>query len=701
MPSSKGDKKENDMDIENCAVTDDSLSLLEEEIKVLASKPKDFFTNFINNQKLFKQAVELFLRSEIAVHRIISSAKTQGVTGKDITEALRLIKKEAKENGSQIPSAIMKARIKDYLPTAPVADEATLPVGYKFLGNCGISVGLHNGPDSIVSSYPLFITCIKHNRLTGIEYVTLLWIVDGIKRSITVERKVIAKKSQIVDLASHGLPITSTNADEIIDYLFAYEKTNAHCVDKVEATHKLGWTPDMEGFLWGHQFFLGQKPDPSSGKQPVIEFLGRDQGDEQIADGFCSKGGYREWISLVNDILIYPDVAFLLYASLATPLLPVLGVQNFSLELSNPSSSGKTSALLLGASAWGAPELHSNSFVNTWYATPVWIGRAASILNGLPLYLDETKLVHSQDRRERAGEIVSRTFYMITAGKDKARGTLQGTERTEPFRTILFSTGESPSLNLSNNGGSKGRLIDLCGNPFFKTDAESKSVVDRVNWTIQENYGHAGPRVVQFILDHRDQWNFWKEAYREADSILTKSEEMSPIEMRLGEYFAFITTAIPIIHAALPELRRDRPVKELLGSVWDRARNEAREADVLTKVLNIIQSYIINNNEMIYSKTLSEDNVPWDRKSYIGYQDIDSNDNWSFVGLYPEVFNELLKKNGYDPSVILNDLKLKNLLSLTSTKGYARDVKIPGTSVKGKMKGLSLYCLKKEAFNFN
>jgi len=689
------------MDIENCAVTDDSLSLFEQEIRVLVSKPKDFFTSFINNQELFKQAVELFQISEIAVYRIISSAKIQGVTGKDITEALRLIKKEAKEYASKIPSATMMVRIKDYLSTAPIADEAILPMSYKFTGNCGISVGLHDGPDSIVSSYPLFITCIKHNRLTNIEYVTLAWIADGTQRSVTVERKIIAKKSQIVDLASYGLPITSTNADRIIDYLFAYEKTNAHCINKVEATHKLGWTPDMEGFLWGHQFFVGKEPDSSSGKKPVIEFLGRDPGDEQIADGFSSKGDYREWISLVNDILIHPDVAFLLYASLATPLLPVLGVQNFSLELSNPSSSGKTSALLLGASAWGAPELHSSSFVNTWYATPVWIGRAASILNGLPLYLDETKLAHSQNRMERAGEIVSKTFYMITAGKDKARGTLQGTERTEPFRTILFSTGESPSLDLSNNGGSRGRLIDLCGNPFFKTDAESKSVVDRVNWTIQDNYGHAGPRVVQFIIDHRDQWDFWKEAYREADSILTQSEAMSPIEMRLGEYFAFVTTAIPIIHASLPELRRDRPVKELLESVWNRARNEAREADVLTKVLNVIQSFIINNNEMIYSKALSEDNVPWKKESFIGYQDIDSSDKWSFVGLYPDVFNDLLKKNGYDPSAILHDMKLKSLLSLTSSKGYVKDVKIPGTSEKAKMKTLRLYCLKKEAFNFN
>ena len=121
--------------------------------------------------------------------------KTQCVTWKDVTEALRLIKKKSKENASQIPSAIMKTIIKDYLPTASVADEVTLPVGYKFIGNCAISVGLHDGPDPIVSSYPLYITCIKHNRLTNIEYVTLAWIADGVQRSVTVERKIIANIS--------------------------------------------------------------------------------------------------------------------------------------------------------------------------------------------------------------------------------------------------------------------------------------------------------------------------------------------------------------------------------------------------------------------------------------------------------------------------------------------------------------------------
>jgi hypothetical protein len=689
------------MDIENCAVTEDSLNLLEEEIKVLASEPSNFLVNLTTNKQLFGMIIDHFQRSEADVKIILQSTRRHGVKDKDVKEALALIKQKTKEMASKIPSTTMKIRIKDHIQNAPVADEATLPVSYKFTGNCGISVGLHDGPDSIVSSYPLFITCIKHNILTNIEYVTLAWIADGTQRSVTVERKIIAKKSQIVDLASYGLPITSTNADRIIDYLFAYEKTNAHCIDKVEATHKLGWTPDMEGFLWGHQFFVGKNPDPTSGKKPAIEFLGRDQGDgqgdDQIADGFRSGGSYDTWVSLVNDVLEFPDVIFLLYASLTPPLLPIFGVKNFSLELSNQSSSGKTTAMLLGASCWGVPELHASSFVNTWNATSVWIGRAASILNGLPLYLDDTKLAKAQDRRGRDGDLVTNTIYLIASGRDKARGTLQGTERTEPFRTILFSTGESPSLDLSNDGGSRGRLIDLWGNPFLKTDKESKLLVDRINRTTQDHYGHAGPRLVQFILDHRDQWPLWKEAYQEANDLLTQTESMSPIEMRLGEYFAAIATAIVIIHAALPELRRDKPVKELLASVWSRARKEAREADTNLRALQLVQELIIDRSDEIYTNDMASQGVLWKEGGFIGIKEIDKRGNFVSIGLTRRILEEVLRKNGLPLQETIKNWGSKGwLLQNESSDGYQRQVSIPGTSEKSKMNKKNLYCLKKE-----
>jgi len=680
----------------------DKQTELVEELNKILIKPKEFFGKFYATNGLLEKMTSMYLENEIEVQKLLNEANDRGVTKSDIASILKTLKNQFKLIKKQQLPPVIKATIKTNIQDAPVSDQAVLPSGYFFTQSQGISYNYDPDKDNVpISLCPIFITEIKHNKCTNIYYVTLSWKEDDVFKSITKEKNFIAKKSLIVDLASHGFPITTTNADKIINYLFAYENVNSHCIDKVAVTDKLGWTDDMEGFLWGNRFLSRHDHASPPDKKPSMMFFGSAQGDEQIADGFRSKGDYRTWISLVNEVLIYPDVAFLLYASLATPLLPVLGSQNFSLELSNQSSSGKTTALLLGASAWGAPELHSSSFVNTWYATPVWIGRAASILNGLPLYLDETKLVHSQDRRDRAGDIVSKTMFMITSGRDKARGNLEGTARTESFRTILFSTGETPSLDATNDGGLRGRLIDLWGNPFLKTDNETKSIVDKINWTIQDHYGHAGPRVVQYILDHKDQWELWKEAYREANGFLCSSESMSPIEMRLSEYFAFVTTAIPIIHAALPELRRDRPVKELLESVWNRSRKEAREADIGVKSMRLVYDLILNNYDMFYTREKYSQGIKWSANQFLGMIDIDEAENWTFVGLTTSTLQELLQKNYFKLEEIRLKWKSKGWLDLNNTsKGFQRQVPIPGTSDKSHMEKLNLYCIKKEAFAF-
>jgi len=680
---------------------DKQVDLVEEFNKILI-KPKEFFGKFYATNGLIEKMTAIYLENEIEVQKFLNEANDRGVAKSDTASILKTIKNQSKLIKKQQLYPIINTIIKTYIPDAPISDQAVLPSGYFFTQSQGISYSYDTDKDDAsVSLCPIFITEIKHNKSTNIYYVTLLWREDSFFRSITKEKNFIAKKSLIVDLASHGFPITTTNADKIINYLFAYENVNSHCIDKIAVTDKLGWTDDMEGFLWGNRFLSSHDHASPPDKKPSMMFFGSAQGDEQIADGFRSKGDYRTWISLVNEVLIYPDVAFLLYASLATPLLPILGSQNFSLELSNQSSSGKTTALLLGASAWGAPELHSSSFVNTWYATPVWIGRAASILNGLPLYLDETKLVHSQDRRDRAGDIVSKTMFMITSGRDKARGNLEGTARTESFRTILFSTGESPSLDATNDGGLRGRLIDLWGNPFLRTDNETKSIVDKINWTIQDHYGHAGPRVVQYILDHKGQWELWREAYREANGFLCSSESMSPIEMRLSEYFAFVTTAIPIIHAALPELRRDRKVKDLLESVWNRSRKEARESDIGVKSMHIVYELVLNNHDRLYTKEKYSQGIKWDNDQFIGMIDLDETGNWAFVGLTTQTLKELLQKNNFKIEDVRRIWKSKGWLDLNQTsKGFQRQVPIPGTSDKSHMGKLNLYCIKKEAFAF-
>jgi hypothetical protein len=587
--------------------------------------------------------------------------------------------------------------IRQRIPDAPVSMDAVLPQRY-LLAKGGSIIKQSESGGQRISPNPLFISELSHNRITGLHYVTLTWKADGKWHDMQVERYMIATKSNIVALSNYNIPVTSLNANNLIEYLHEYEQTNSNDIPKALVESRLGWTDDMSGFLWGHSYLTEPSTPQASGRPSVVRFKGADQGDEQFAAGFTRKGDFSTWTSLVNELLDYPDVAFALYTSLATPLLPILGVDNFTLELCAPSSSGKTTALMLAASAWGNPSFNAGSFVNTWNGTDNRIGRVAALLNGLPLFLDETKLARMQNKKSKFGsDLVTDTIYMIASGLDKGRATIHGSDRVQPFRTILFSTGESPSLDLSSDGGSRGRIIDLWGNPFLKTDSESKAVVNKIKWTITDHYGHAGPCLVQFILDHRDQWSLWKKAYEEANMMLTQFEDMTPIEMRLGEYFAAIATAIPIIHAAIPGLRRDKPVLKLLESVWGRARYEASSADIGLQAVQYVDDWIMNNPSRIYSPTLAYQNIPWSGYSFDAYWDNQGNDDWAFIGFSRQCLDEILRKNGLKTNEVVRLWKSKGwLVTDGSSKGYQRQVPIPGTLNGTKMMKLNLYCISKQ-----
>jgi len=593
----------------------------------------------------------------------------------------------------QTEPIVIRQRVTD----APVQKEVVLPQRYQLAKNGSIIKTSDSGGFKI-SPYPIFIEEISRNKNTNIYYVKLTWKIEGKWHSLQVERCDIATKSNIVKLSNYNLPVTSVNADHIICYLQEYEQININNIPKSLVESRLGWTDDMSGFLWGHSYLTDTSMQQSPGQPSVVRFKGADQGDEQFAAGFAWKGDFPTWISLVNELLDYPDVAFALYTSLAAPLLPILGVDNFTLELCAPSSSGKTTALMLAASAWGNPSFNAGSFLNTWNGTDNRIGRVAALLNGLPLFLDETKLARMQNKKSKFGsDLVTDTIYMIASGLDKGRATIHGSDRVQPFRTILFSTGESPSLDLSSDGGSRGRIIDLWGNPFLKTDSESKAVVNKVKWTIADHYGHAGPCLVQFILDHRDQWSLWKKAYAEANMMLTQFEDMTPIEMRLGEYFAAIATAIPIIHAAIPGLRRDKPVLKLLESVWGRSRYEASSADIGLQAVQYVDDWIKSNPGKIYSPDYVHQNIPWSGDRFDAYWDNQGNDNWTFIGFSRQCLDDILRKNGLKINEIVRLWKAKGwLVTDGSSRGYQKQVPIPGTLNGTSMTKSNLYCINKK-----
>ncbi|WP_243312310.1 DUF927 domain-containing protein [Fundidesulfovibrio agrisoli] len=670
------------------------IQVLASEISILSKNQKSFSVTLLNREDLLGNLAMLIGQNEIEFMKIMKAIEADGVAKREITELQGVLRRLAKtmHQGSYVP--ISKSRIKTIVPSAPVSDTAVMPAGYVLKGDYSI---IHESESDDkqrhVSTVPLFISEIKQDESSSVEYVSLCWLKGGRWMSVTVERKMIAKRSMIVDLANKGLPVTSNNCDMIINYLFAYEHENTGNIKRTKVQGQLGWTDRMSGFLWGRTFITD---DATS--CPMVEFVGREPGDEQFADGFVPGGSHVEWATLANEMLDYPHVAFTFYASMLTPLLPILEVKNFTLELANRSSTGKSIALQFAASAWGQPDLQSNSFVNSWNVSPTWPGRAASLLNGLPMFMDDTKQARVNDQRREAGSFVADTMFLIASGRDRAKGNVNGTDRVPAFRTVLLSTGEYPTFDNNHDGGIRGRTISICGDPFGKADASTKSVVDRVDWTTKEHYGHAGPRLVKFILEHRDQWNVWKQAYRETNAQMTRAEGLTSIEMRLGEYFAAVATAIPIIHAALPELRRDKQVSDLLNEIGSKARQEAVQADTATQSLRSVVDWISANLNLMFTPVLAHQGKQWSAGNYICFCDMDDNESWSFIGLEASALKEHLRRNGFNPNETFRNWKANGwLITDASSKGYQKQVVIPGSSSNNKFNRMNLYCITKES----
>src|SRR5262249_6773175 len=132
--------------------------------------------------------------------------------------------------------------------------------------------------------------------------------------------------------------------------------------------------------------------------------------------------------------------------------------------------------------------------------------RRASLVNGLPIIRDDTKLA-------KCPEDVSQFLYDITAGRTRDRGTVKGLDKTTAFTTILLISGESRAVSMSVDGGTPARVLTLWGGPFGKVSASSALLVNSLSVGTQAHYGHAGPRLVNFLLDNRPRWGEWRARY--------------------------------------------------------------------------------------------------------------------------------------------------------------------------------------------
>ncbi len=619
--------------------------------------------------------------------------------GNSVDDLLACAQEELRRPPSRIGQR-EHTRLVDAVEGIPASEELVVPPGYELSSGGILEVKLdgRTGEErsTTVSSAPIVITGRMSDVNEEQESVELLFLRAGRWRRHVVNRAVVCSAREIVSLADRGVAVNSGNASNMVRYLSEFEAANIAGLPHTRTSARMGWQGRDGGFLWGRQFLVAGRPisetpldvealPPEERSEDLIVFKGHDEGDEQIASGFHAAGSMEGWQETVKPLAPYPRATLAIYCSLAAPLLAILKASNFVIDFSYVTSRGKTIILRVAASCWGNPDERApDAVLGTWDATRVWIERASSTLNSLPLHLDDTK-------RARRPQDIGQVLYDVASGRGRGRGTRQGVGRTGSWSTVLLSTGEQPVTTFTEDGGTRARVLPIWGSPFERTDEATARLANDLNLGVKEHYGHAGPRLVQYLIDNPDEWTLWRNVHRGKQRDYLEAAGGDPVLGRMADYFATLyVTALVAEEAQILPWRADDPV----ASVWEGLATEASEADRAKNMLEMVVSWASLNEHAFRGREWNNNlNKPVPPPAgYAGKWD--SGDGWSCIAFYPHKLKTLLKNQEHDPEAILRTWRDRGWLSTKGDrKRYTKELR------DGKDKKTHFVVIRREAID--
>jgi len=291
------------------------------------------------------------------------------------------------------------------------------------------------------------------------------WVTRTVPRSVTKSgRKLVAQ------LGDAGFPATESDARAVERWLARSEQANRSRIPRHALARWLGWQPDGT-------FTTAQ------GAPHRIEPVHPEQRPALTAHH--AAGTFEEWQSAVARLAGYPVAVIVLAAAFAAPLLDVLGLDSFTVDISGRSTRGKTTAARLALSAWADPSERADGMFS-WRTTMLAAEKRLNLVRGLPVVFDETRVV-------KYPELVDQVLYQVPKNHGAARGG--GYPSLLPWRTVVLSTGEQSALSFTSHQGAAARVLTIARPPFPVGDGAG---VDAAALTaaVNDHYGTAGPAFV-------------------------------------------------------------------------------------------------------------------------------------------------------------------------------------------------------------
>jgi hypothetical protein len=291
----------------------------------------------------------------------------------------------------------------------------------------------------------------------------------------------------------------------------------------------------------------------------------------------------------------------------AGPIAARVGFDTCGVNFSGISSSGKTLAQKLAASAWGSPKL-GTALLQSMRTTENALESLAQASSGTVLALDEVAHVD--------GRAVGRMIYSIASGIGKARmnaqAELKGRYAWQTF--VIFSSECGLEAKVRGDGGQwqAGMAVRLAD--VDVTGVNRAAAQDTLNTIagIDRHFGHAGPAFVHGLIrdgHHRNSEDLRRQVDRAAALI---AQEEVGTRVRAATPFALLLVAGELAKA-LDVLPPSADVRGAVLWAWNRflSSSEALALNPVEQAISNLRTWVAER----WDVTVKSVDAAWDDAS--------------------------------------------------------------------------------------